>query len=121
MPYHFRKLTSWLGVFAIWLMVVMPFASQMRLQQAVDFDEAMCSAGHSGQGSIQSARVSHAAQLDACGYCNFFLHTPALSSGAPCTFDAVLLPIVRIGTLVFSQWQRLRYEHAYPRAPPHII
>ncbi|TKC79907.1 DUF2946 domain-containing protein [Trinickia terrae] len=115
-----RKLTAWLGIFAIWLTVLAPLVSQLEAR-ASRFDSPICGAdagSHAQHGSMSMQHAHHGAHPDACGYCNLFAHSPALGTAVPA------LPGIRhfaesATSLPSAAKPRLaRYPSAYPRAPP---
>jgi len=119
MLHRHRHLTAWLGVFAIWLAIAAPLVSQWRIAQAATPDAIVCSAEH-GAHRAPDARAAHdhALHLDACGYCGFFAHSPAI--GAPAAASFAFVPVVTVSAAAphAAAARADRYPRAYPRAPP---
>jgi hypothetical protein len=119
MPYRYRLLTAWLGMLAISLAIAMPLASQWWSAGAGAAEPIVCSAQHAEQHAPDTGSAHHAVHLDACGYCSFFAHAPAIAvttAGPTGTFIScharpASLPLI---TAVSAD----RYPGAYPRAPP---
>lgn len=112
MSNRFRKLTAWLGMLAIWLAIVAPLVSQANARPAAPRSNAViCGDEHDGV-------AHHALHLDACGYCAFFAHSPAIGAAAPSLSSihvAAVAPSAFSGAVAPSLE---RYTRAYPRAPP---
>ncbi|AIO70426.1 DUF2946 domain-containing protein [Burkholderia oklahomensis] len=127
MPNRFRKLTAWLGMLAIWLAIVAPLVSQASARPAAPSDAVICGDGHHAQPAeagaahgapAPGAAAHHALHLDACGYCAFFAHSPAIGTAAPAAFAvhaAAVAPSIAPRAAAPSL---ARYNRAYPRAPP---
>ncbi|WP_070106024.1 DUF2946 family protein [Burkholderia plantarii] len=85
-----RRLTAWLGLLAIWLLVLMPLASQMaEAAVARQPDATICTAAqHPGH------RAPAGNALSACGYCDLLAaHSYAPPAPAPAALP--LHPLVR--------------------------
>ncbi|WP_042299658.1 DUF2946 domain-containing protein [Paraburkholderia kururiensis] len=134
-----RKTGCLLGLLAILMLTLAPAISQMRAAagrmefsseaRTRAFDLALCStqatqatpgstALLSGPSPAHSASHGLFAHLQACGYCGFFAHTPALP-----TAQAMFVLIVRaIAHRVATRFESLRRAFALtaaqPRAPP---
>lgn len=119
MPYRHRTLTAWLGLLAIWLAIVGPLASQCRVAADNASPVAgVCGATHHVHRASMPAGTHHALHLDACGYCGFFAHSPAIGSPVV-TLGALPEPTLVSGPApVEAVASAERYRHAYARAPP---
>ncbi|AOK49453.1 MULTISPECIES: DUF2946 domain-containing protein [Burkholderia] len=126
MSNRFRKLTAWLGMLAIWLAIVAPLVSQANARLAARSDAVICGDEHHARaveagvapGDAAHGGAHHALHLDACGYCAFFAHGPAIGVAAPSVFSA---HVAAVAPAVFSRAVEPsleRYTRAYPRAPP---
>ncbi|KVN11387.1 MULTISPECIES: DUF2946 domain-containing protein [unclassified Burkholderia] len=128
MSNRFRKLTAWLGMLAVWLASVAPLVSQANARLAAPSSAAVicgdehgarpAAAGAAHGGPARDGAAHHALHLDACGYCAFFAHSPAIGAAAPSLFSmhvAAVAPSVPSGA---AAPPLERYTHAYPRAPP---
>ncbi|HTI18875.1 MAG TPA: DUF2946 domain-containing protein [Trinickia sp.] len=117
-----NRLTAWLGLVAMWLIVLAPLVSQLvvssRLQNPADAQ--LCSAVMSMSGDMShDVSHSHADMLAACGYCDLLADHVAIPAMPP-----VLLPFVLLLTLVVATVRSTRYTpfgafpSGRPRAPP---
>ncbi|CAG4894610.1 hypothetical protein R54767_01776 [Paraburkholderia gardini] len=88
-----NRMTAWLGLIAMWLIVFAPVVSQMVASNRLNEPTAaLCSALHP-QGATQLAQaspapvhLSHADAFGACGYCHLLEHhvaLPGVASFAP--------------------------------------
>lgn len=125
MPTRFRKLTAWLGILAIWLVVAMPLVSQVMAARAatpmsVDMPEcdAMQDAPHS---AAHATYQHHPLHFDACGYCSFFAHTPALHAAAAIITGPQAVHVSATAPICQSAPQLRHYASARPRAPPRNV
>jgi hypothetical protein len=119
MPHRHRHLTAWLGVLAIWFVIAAPLVSQWRIAQAAFPDSMVCSAtrdSHREHGA--GRRHDHALHLDACGYCGFFAHSPAIGVAAATPFSSASDIAVPAPEPSIAETRVERYPRAYPRAPP---
>ncbi|MBU6486527.1 MAG: DUF2946 family protein [Burkholderiales bacterium] len=114
MPHRHRRLTAWLGILAICLVIVVPLISQWRASKAADVEAIGCS----GHRHDDTAETHHALHFRACGYCHFFARLPVIG-GTPTA--ALELTAVFSDTVAPSPdfaARITRFRHAYPRAPP---
>ncbi|KVL50977.1 hypothetical protein WS99_16890 [Burkholderia territorii] len=119
MLHRYRHLTAWLGVFAIWLAIAAPLVSQWRIAQAATPDAIVCSAEHGAHRAPDAGPAhDHALHLDACGYCGFFAHSPAIGGTAAVSFAFVPARAVSAAAPHAVAARADRYPRAYPRAPP---
>ncbi|RQR55151.1 DUF2946 domain-containing protein [Burkholderia sp. Bp9126] len=118
MPNRHRTLTAWLGMLAIWFAIAAPLVSQWRVAQASTPDAIICSAEHGGHRAPGADRAHHALHLDACGYCSFFTHTPALGGVTAAPLPTAFLADASAAAPVAAAARVGRYPRAYPRAPP---
>ncbi|AOI75480.1 DUF2946 family protein [Burkholderia sp. NRF60-BP8] len=119
MLHRHRHLTAWLGLIAIWIAIAAPLVSQWRIAQAATPDAIVCSTDHGAHRSSDTGGMhGHALHLDACGYCGFFAHSPAI--GAPAAASVDFLPVVSVSAVTSPAVAARsdRYPRAYPRAPP---
>ncbi|AIO34813.1 hypothetical protein DM39_4009 [Burkholderia cenocepacia] len=119
MLHRHRHLTAWLGVLAIWFAIAAPLVSQWRGAQAATPDAVVCSAEHGAHRSAEAGRMhDHASHLDACGYCGFFAHSPAIGGPAAAPFASSPASFASAAALHVCAARAERYPRAYPRAPP---
>ncbi|MGF6873496.1 DUF2946 domain-containing protein [Paraburkholderia sp. MM5477-R1] len=111
-----RRLTAWLGMIAIWLIVLVPVASQLLVAaRNAEPVAAMCTV------STPSAetRPAHGNGMIACGYCDLLADHAALP-----TIDPPLPVLVMLVTLVALPVLSTRFTppggfpSGRPRAPP---
>lgn len=119
MLHRHRHLTAWLGVFAIWIAIAAPLVSQWRIAHAATPDAIVCSTEH---GAHRAPDAGHARglalHLDACGYCGFFAHSPALGGAVAASFAPVPVHAASAAAPHAVAAHTHRYPRAYPRAPP---
>jgi hypothetical protein len=120
MPRPSRKLTAWLGIVAIWLMTLGPLASQLEMR-ASRMDMPVCGAdsdAHVQHGDQAGQHAQHGLHLDACGYCSFLAHSPALGTVPPVLHGAQQSPDFVSPVVPAAKRRFARYMRGYPRAPP---
>lgn len=114
-----KHLTAWLGVVAMWLVVLAPIMSQRVLAaQRDDRAAVLCSAAQPSNGA--GHLVQHDS-LAACGYCDLLADQPALPGLPPS-------PLVRVTLIVIAAVPALSIRHTplgafpsgRPRAPPAL-
>ena len=120
---HLQKLGSILGLLAILMTTFAPTISQaLTANQRVDaLLGAYCSAGNpTGTQHDDTSSGKAPGHLQACGYCHFFSHAPAVPTAdagfAPATWydtphERLSEPAPRLSQAVSA---------ARPRAPPHL-
>ncbi|RKE38348.1 hypothetical protein B0G76_4663 [Paraburkholderia sp. BL23I1N1] len=87
-----NRMTAWLGLIAMWLVVFAPVVSQMLVSnRAHEPFAALCSAlqpgnpslaNQSAQASPEPVHLSHDDAFGACGYCHLLEHHVAMPSVA---------------------------------------
>ncbi|MBR8236729.1 DUF2946 domain-containing protein [Burkholderia sp. AU42008] len=122
MLHRHRHLTAWLGLLAIWIAIAAPLVSQWRIAQTATPEAIVCSTEHAAHRSSDARGMQdHALHLDACGYCGFFAHSPAI--GAPAAVSVGSIPVVSVSAVASLAVAARgdRYPRAYPRAPPERV
>jgi hypothetical protein len=111
-----RRLTAWLGMIAIWLIVVVPVASQLIVAaRNAEPVAALCTATTPSAAS-QSA---HGDGMSACGYCDLLANHAALPTVAPPLLALVMLVTMAALPLLSTRFTPLgAFPSARPRAPP---
>ena len=110
-------LTAWLGLVAMWLIVLAPFVSQLvAAQRAHEPDAALCSA-------IQPAQTTPHLSLDdafgACGYCHLLEHHVAMPSiAAPEPLAARIAALDETAPAVTRDIPPGGFPSGRPRDPP---
>ncbi|HTR08598.1 MAG TPA: DUF2946 domain-containing protein [Paraburkholderia sp.] len=112
--------TTWLGLIAMWLLVLAPLVSQLIVaHRAFDPDTVWCSATSPGQ---SDHTATHEGVLSACGYCDL-LATYATLPPLP----AVILPLLALVIVAVLPALQTRFTalgafpSGRPRAPPHSL
>jgi hypothetical protein len=109
-------LTAWLGLIAMWLIVLAPLVSQLVMAARADEPDAvLCSvvqpqaAQHHGAGS----------SLDACGYCDLLAdHVPMPGLPVAALVATVLLAGVAVPALSTRFTPLGAFPSGRPRGPP---
>jgi hypothetical protein len=113
-----KHLTAWLGLIAMWLIVLVPVASQLVASaHAHEPVAAVCSAA-------QPADAQHDASADplgACGYCDLLATHPAVPSVPPLALSITVLVALTAATVLSTRFTPLgAFPSGRPRAPPAI-
>ncbi|CAD6554906.1 hypothetical protein LMG27952_05706 [Paraburkholderia hiiakae] len=112
-------LTAWLGLVAMWLIVLAPLVSQLvAAQHAHEPDATLCSAIQpAGAGS--TPHLSHDDAFGACGYCHLLEHHVAMPSvAAPEPLAVLALARETIAPPVTHDIPLGAFPSGRPRAPP---
>jgi hypothetical protein len=109
-------LTAWLGLIAMWLIVLAPLVSQLVMAaRANEPDAALCSV-------TQAETMQHhgaGASLDACGYCDLLAdHVPMPTLPAAALIATVLLAGIAVPTLSTRFTPLGAFPSGRPRGPP---
>lgn len=117
-----NHLTAWLGLIAMWLVVLAPLVSQLVVSvHRYDLDNApICSVtGPASGGMSHSGMQDRSDMLAACGYCDLLAGHIAIPSMPP-----VLAPLVMVVMLIAAAVLSTRFTplgafpSGRPRAPP---
>lgn len=118
-PYAHRRLTAWLGMLAIWLIVLAPVVSQLVV--AAENREpiaALCSATTPSTQTQQS----HGAGMIACGYCDLLANHAALPTVTPALLVLVMLVALAAAPTLSTRFTPLgAFPSGRPRAPPSFL
>ncbi|RDU97763.1 DUF2946 domain-containing protein [Trinickia dinghuensis] len=117
-PRSRKHLTAWLGLIAMWLIVLAPIVSQLVVAAHRDDPTfaALCSAT---QSSPDAAHVTHADPLAACGYCDLLANHMAMPTVPPVPLVLVmLLMAVAVPALSVRYTPLGAFPSGRPRAPP---
>ncbi|HEX7912438.1 MAG TPA: DUF2946 domain-containing protein [Paraburkholderia sp.] len=126
-----NRMTAWLGLFAMWLVVFAPVVSQMLVSnRAHEPIAALCSAlqtsdpgvaNGASQASPAQVHLSHDDAFGACGYCHLLQHHVAMPTVAAV---AAPTPLMLAGTAPPTLSTRFTPLGAFPsgrpRAPPAV-
>ncbi|NIE66292.1 DUF2946 domain-containing protein [Burkholderia sp. Ax-1719] len=115
-----RRLSVWLALLAMWLVVVVPVASQlMSAAHAATPDTAsiLCSAT-AAQEPASSSHL-HTDRLAACGYCSLLAHQPAMPAPPSAALALVAISVTVASALPTAQHvPAAAFPSGRPRAPP---
>ncbi|WP_321782437.1 DUF2946 domain-containing protein [Paraburkholderia sp. J94] len=111
-------LTAWLGLVAMWLIVLAPLVSQLvAAHQAHQPDAALCSAMQ----PATAPHLSHDDAFGACGYCNLLEHHVAMPSVAvPALTLGFIVADALVATLSTRHTPFGAFPSGRPRAPPSL-
>jgi guanyl-specific ribonuclease Sa len=116
------RLTAWLGLIAMWLVVCAPLVSQLvvaaRAQEPV---AALCSATTPSAVSTASSAHYDAApgSLAACGYCDLLATHSAMPSLPPVAVQVLTLVVILVLAVLSVRFTPLgAFPSGRPRAPP---
>jgi len=123
-----RRLTAWLGLIAMWLVVIAPTVSRLAYTSR-DLVVPVCAAtGGAQQPGASFYRIHVGGQhdapanpLNACGYCSLFAHSAVLLSippAAPAVLLLALLPLVVPRRTRFTPFSA--FPSGRPRDPPRF-
>jgi hypothetical protein len=126
-----NRMTAWLGLIAMWLVVFAPLVSQMLLAtHAHEPVAALCStlhpsgtddAGLIAHSAPEPVHLSHDDAFGACGYCHLFEHhvaMPAVAAVEPSS--ALALAGTPPATLSTRFTPAGAFPSGRPRAPPVV-
>jgi hypothetical protein len=133
-PRNRNRMTAWLGLVAMWLVVFAPLVSQMLLaNQEHDPLAALCSTLHpSGagnasdvslvnQGSVEPVHLSHDDAFGACGYCHLLEHHVAMPTVAAVEPPAALALAGTAPPTLSTRFTPLgAFPSGRPRDPPAV-
>ncbi|HTR08478.1 MAG TPA: DUF2946 family protein [Paraburkholderia sp.] len=110
-----KRLTTWLALLAMWLLVCVPTVSQMvAAHEASEPVAELCS------GSTASAvQQEHpAATLAKCGYCDFVGTHPVLPALAAAVLSSPALAPLAVAALFDAFIPVFSFQAGHPRDPP---
>jgi DUF2946 family protein len=114
-----KRLTAWLGMFAMCLIVCVPLVSQLVMAAHADEPNAVfCSAL---QTDAQGAHHMSADPLTACGYCDLLSDHVAVPA-VPLLLPVLIVLLVAVAAAVLStRFTPLgAFPSGRPRAPPFL-
>lgn len=111
-----KRLTAWLGIFAMWLAVAMPVMSQAleHAERASDPAAALCTVD-ALQGHAKSSMADH---MDACGYCSVLAHHPPVAPSAVVASTTTWIAHTRTVALSTGILPTATFPSGRPRGPP---
>ncbi|MDE1179914.1 DUF2946 domain-containing protein [Paraburkholderia sp.] len=113
------RVTAWLGLFAMWLLVFAPLVSQLvASSEAHEPVAELCSETQSHDAGRHHADDA----FGACGYCQLLQHhvaMPDVATASPC-FTAVVTAAA--APVLSTRFQpRQAFPSGRPRAPPFLV
>ena len=112
-------LTAWLGLVAMWLIVLAPLVSQLVAAHYAHVpDAALCSAIQPASGE---PHLSHADAFGACGYCDLLEHHVAMPGvPVPEPSRALVATLDRVAPLSTRHTPFGAFPSGRPRDPPFL-
>ncbi|WP_322058087.1 DUF2946 domain-containing protein [Paraburkholderia sp. J63] len=112
-------LTAWLGLVAMWLIVLAPLVSQLvAAHHAHEPDATLCSAM---QPASTAPHLSHDDAFGACGYCHLLEHHVAMPGvPVPESSRALVATLERVAPLSTRHTPFGAFPTGRPRAPPFV-
>ncbi|WP_322034004.1 DUF2946 domain-containing protein [Paraburkholderia sp. J76] len=112
-----KHLTAWLGLIAMWLVVLAPLVSQLVAAAHRDDTAAvLCSATSP---ATDSGQMAHGDSLSACGYCDLLANQPAVPSLPAAPFVLLMLVAIAAVPVLSTRHTPLgAFPSGRPRAPP---
>jgi len=113
---HHRRLTAWLGMIAIWLIVLAPVVSQL-VVAAYNREPvaALCSA------TAPSADTHHVHDngMTACGYCDLLANHATFPTAAASLLVLLMLVTIAAAPILSTRFTPLgAFPSGRPRGPP---
>ncbi|MFC0401095.1 DUF2946 domain-containing protein [Paraburkholderia rhizosphaerae] len=115
-----KRLTAWLGIFAMCLVAFVPLVSQLVISAHADEPgTAICSAYQPGGNTVQPMNGD---SLAACGYCDFLaghVAVPTVPPLLPVLIVCVALAAAPVLSIRFTPLGA--FPSGRPRAPPVVL
>ncbi|WP_322012114.1 DUF2946 domain-containing protein [Paraburkholderia sp. J12] len=114
-------LTAWLGLVAMWLIVLAPLASQLVEAHRAHEPDAMFALCSASQPDTAATHLSHDDAFGACGYCHLLQHQTAMTAIAPPQLAAT--PLIRVASVaaLSTRFTPLgAFPSGRPRGPPLV-
>jgi Protein of unknown function (DUF2946) len=114
-----NRLTAWLGLIAMWLIVVAPLVSQLVVSAHAEQPVApICSATQTGD-TFAHAHADDS--LGACGYCDLLATHAAMPSVPPAARSTPLMAAIAVVLPAPTRFTPLgAFPSGRPRAPPFV-
>jgi hypothetical protein len=123
-PYARKHLSAWLGLAAMWLIVLAPLVSQLIAAPRSDnpAEGVLCSAVQAARSATSTTALhDHADGLAACGYCDLLAGHAALPP-APVALPVLFLLVATAVVALSSRHIPFgAFLSARPRAPPALL
>nr|WP_118182674.1 DUF2946 domain-containing protein [Paraburkholderia phosphatilytica] len=120
--HRYARVTAWLGLVAMWLVVCAPLVSQFVVSsRAHEPIASLCSATTPAAASIATPKHhdTAAGSLAACGYCDLLTTHTAMSSVPPVAVQMLTLVAILVVAVLSVRFTPLGvFPSGRPRAPP---
>ncbi|MBJ9663851.1 DUF2946 domain-containing protein [Burkholderia gladioli] len=126
------RFTAWLGLLAMWLIVLAPLVSQLLAAHRANDPTvvAICSTAHAPSQSMamsmpmpadSAMQMDHTDPLAACGYCDLLADHLVLPSLPPAPLVLVMLVALAAAPVLSTRFTPLgAFPSGRPRAPPRL-
>jgi hypothetical protein len=116
-PRAHRHLTAWLGMIAIWLIMLAPIVSQLVV--AARNSEPVAALCTAATPSTHAQQPTHGDGMVACGYCDLLASHAAVPTVAPPLPVLVMLVTIVALPILSTRFTPLgAFPSGRPRAPP---
>ena len=114
------RMTAWLGLIAMWLVVCVPLVSQLVMASRVHEPLApLCSVSTQADVSHHDASAGPLSGLSACSYCDLLATHAAMPSVPPVVAQAFTLVVAVTAPMLSVRFTPLgAFPSGRPRAPP---
>ncbi|AXF11487.1 DUF2946 domain-containing protein [Paraburkholderia graminis] len=130
-PHSRNRLTAWLGLIAMWLVVFAPVVSQTLVSnRAQEPIAALCSSlqtvqpgamQHASRADTSAVHLSHDDAFGACGYCHLLQHHVAMPTVAAAQPPVVIVMTGTAPPTLSTRFTPLgAFPSGRPRAPPFV-
>jgi hypothetical protein len=116
---HRRRLTAWLGLVAMCLVVLAPLVSQLVMAARGDdpATAALCSVTQQAGGAVHDVHPGD--PLAACGYCDLLADHPAVPAVPAPSLLLVVLIVIAVVPALSTRFTPLgAFPSGRPRGPP---
>ncbi|WP_103704311.1 DUF2946 family protein [Paraburkholderia eburnea] len=117
-----RRFSLWLALLAMWLVVVVPVASQLMVAaRAATPDTASILCSVTAAHAPASASHLHTDRLAACGYCTLLAHQPAMAAPPATALALVAIAAEQADAPPTAQpLPAAAFPSGRPRGPPAV-
>lgn len=114
------RMTAWLGLIAMWLVVCVPLVSQLAMASRAHEPLApLCSVSTQADVSHHDASAGPLSGLSACSYCDLLATHAAMPSVPPVVAQALTLVVAVTAPVLSVRFTPLgAFPSGRPRAPP---
>lgn len=118
-----RRLTAWLGLFAMCLVVLVPLVSQWVVAARIDdpATAALCSVMQPAGDAAQTQGAHRGDPLAACGYCDLLADHPTVPAMPMPMLVLVVLVAITVVPALSTRFTPLgAFRSGRPRGPPPL-